>query len=171
MSRDIVLPPNSDDKPFFNRLYSFGIQGSKDETEIYLIDIANAIIYPIVDSNGKFVDFPGIENIFLLKPYYKGADILPIIEYRTEFIREEKSGKLMVHWQIQPDGKYWADDDGFGAENDVEIVLYAYLTEDGKFMAPFRIYEIGNVKYYDTDMEEQEKQEYLERQRAEKERI
>ena len=42
----------------------------------------------------------------------------------------------------QPDGFYWADEDGFGAENDSEIVLYADLDAKGVFKGPFRIYSI-----------------------------
>lgn len=120
---------------------------------------------------GNFVNLPGIENENLLKPYHKGDSIAPTIRFRTNFFRDEDTGKLAVHWQVQPDGRYWADYDGFGADNDYEIILYAFLTEDGKFESPFRIYEIGNVKYYGTDLEEQEKQEYEEWQEEERKRI
>lgn len=159
------------DKPYFNRLYSYGYRGSENEIVIYLIDPVKRVKYPIVDEEGNFVNFPGIENEYLLKPYYKGDTVSHVIGFRTEFFREDETGKLMVHWQVQPDGWYWADEDGFGAENDLEIVLYAYLTEDGKFEAPFRIYEIGRAKYYGTDLEEQEKREYEERQETERKRI
>ena len=168
---DAELADIKGDKPYFNRLYSYGYRGSEDEIVIYLIDPTKRVKYPIVDEEGNFVNFPGIENEYLLKPYYKGDSIAPTIGFRTEFIRDEETGKLMVHWQVQPDGWYWADEDGFGAENDLEIVLYAYLTEDGKFEAPFRIYEIGRAKYYGTDLEEQEKREYEERQEEERKRI
>ncbi|MBO6177870.1 MAG: hypothetical protein J6O04_01680 [Selenomonadaceae bacterium] len=160
-----------DDKPYFNRLYSYGIRGSQDEIVIYLIDPVKKIKYLIVDEEGNFVNFPGIENEFLLKPYYKGNSIAPTIGFRSEFQRDSENGKLIARWQLQPDGWYWADEDGYGAEDDLEIVLYTYITEDGKFEAPFRIYEIGRVTYYGTDLEEREKQEYEERQEVERKRI
>lgn len=168
---DTDIAMQKDDKPYFNRLYSYGCRGSKDEIVIYLIDPVKRVKYPIIDEEGNFINFPGIENEYLLKPYYKGDAIAPVIGFRTDFFREEETGKLMVHWQVQPDGRYWADEDGYGAENDLEIILYAYLTEDGKFEAPFRIYEIGRAKYYGTDLEEQEKREYEERQEEERKRI
>ena len=127
--------------------------------------------YHVVNNLGNFVNFPGIENECLLKAYYRGKSIEPRIEFRTEFGRDDASGKLIVRWQVQPDGRYWADDDGFGAESDLEIILYSYITGDGKFEAPFRIYEIGTVMYFGTNLEEQEKQEYEERQAKERERI
>ena len=50
-------------------------------------------------------------------------------------------------WQIQPDGRYWEDDDGFGGSPDEEVTLYAFLDEEGNFDGPFRIYQVGMRKY------------------------
>lgn len=41
------------------------------------------------------------------------------------------------HWIVQPDGRYWADDGGFGMENDVEIELCAKFNKEGIFVTPF----------------------------------
>ena len=38
-------------------------------------------------------------------------------------------------------------EDGSGAENDLEIVLYALFDDSGKWITPFRIYSI-NEKIY-----------------------
>lgn len=165
------IDSSNGEKPYFNRLYTFGVRGNEGEIAIYLIDPILRVKYPIVDDEGNFVNFPGIENECLVKPYYKRAAIAPTIGFRTEFERDCENGRLMVRWEVQPDGWYWADEDGYGAGNDLEITLYAYITEDGKFEAPFRIYEIGNVKYYGTDLEEKEKKEYEERQEAERKRV
>ncbi len=169
--KDDEFASDKGDKPYFNRVYSFGIRGGEDEADIYLIDPVKRVKYPIVDKAGNFINFPGIENEGLLKPYYKGDIIAPIICFRTDFFRDEDNDKLVVHWQVQPDGRYWADDDGFGADNDYEIILYSFITEDGKFESPFHIYKIGNVKYYGTDLEEQEKQEYEKWQEEERKRV
>ena len=71
-------------------------------------------------------------------------------------------------WEIQPDGRYWADGDGFGAESDYEIQLYSYLDVQGKFTAPFRIYSIGTTKFIGTDLENKMKQELARKKEAEK---
>ena len=109
------------DRSYFTRPYSFGSRSSEDEISIDLIDPVRRVKYPIMDNDGNFVSFPGIENVGLLKPYYNGSSIAPTICFRTDFYRNRECGKLMVHWQIQPDGRYWADEDGFGIENDLEI--------------------------------------------------
>lgn len=50
-------------------------------------------------------------------------------------------------WEIQPDGRYWEDDDGFGGESDLEILLYTYLDDKGNFTGSFRTYSIGGEEF------------------------
>ena len=68
----IELASVKGDKSYFNRIYSFGFSSKEDEAEIYLIDPVKQVKHPIVNKAGNFVNFPGIENENLLKPYYKG---------------------------------------------------------------------------------------------------
>lgn len=57
----------------------------------------------------------------------------------------------MMLWQIQPDGRYWGDDDGFLMEGDPEVTLYAFLDEKVDFDGPFRICSVGVKKYFDCN--------------------
>ena len=41
----------------------------------------------------------------------------PQVRFRTYF--EFKGNGWTMYWQVQPDGRYWGDDGGFGIENDV----------------------------------------------------
>ena len=65
-------------------------------------------------------------------------------------------------WMIQPDGRYWADDDGFGGSGALEVQLYAYIDENGKFLSKFRIYSLGIKDYFGTDLEEKSYEKFLE---------
>lgn len=47
------------------------------------------------------------------------------------------NGKAEVEWQINPDGKYWMDDDGFGMTNDQEIALFGSIDRTGKVLEKF----------------------------------
>jgi hypothetical protein len=49
-----------------------------------------------------------------------------------------EDGKAEVEWVLQPDGRYFEDEDGFGAENCEEITLYSYLDTNGVFTEPFK---------------------------------
>lgn len=123
----------------------------------------------ILNDSGRFLNYPGIENEELVMEFFKGKVIEPVVRFRSEFERQD-NGRHLVIWQIQPDGRYWADEDGFGAESDYEIRLYSYVDEYGNFTAPFRIYNIGATKYFGTDHEEIFKQELEEKKAAEKKR-
>ncbi len=95
----------------------------------------------IVNHKGRFENFPGIIQ-GKWTDYIEGEFDFDIgeIRYRTDFERCGNGYRCL--WEIQPDGSYWADDDGFGMENDSEIILYADLDENGNFTTPFRIYKI-----------------------------
>ena len=41
-------------------------------------------------------------------------------------------------WMVQPDGRYWEDEDGFGAEKNIEITLLAKFDKNGKFVTKFQ---------------------------------
>ena len=73
----------------------------------------------------------------------------PQICFRTDF--ERRSGRIIMLWQIQPDGRYWEDDGGFGGSSDEEVTLYAFLDEKGNFDGPFRIYSVGIRKYCEDE--------------------
>ncbi len=110
----------------------------------------------IVDRAGQIQDFPGFANPEIVLNLMEGLrPCLPSsIHYRTEFHLQPDGTHLMV-WEIQPDGRYWADEGGFGMEDDDEIRVYAYLNDTGDFLTPFRIYDVGEGMYFGTDREDQ----------------
>lgn len=54
------------------------------------------------------------------------------------FVRRYKNGVAEVSWQINPDGRYYMDEDGFGMTDDEEITIYGYIDRNGKPLAKFR---------------------------------
>ena len=69
----------------------------------------------------------------------------------------------MMIWQIQPDGRYWEDEDGFGGPSDSEICLYAFIDEMGYFREKFRIYSYGAKCFFEEHrrLEEEEREKAL----------
>lgn len=49
-----------------------------------------------------------------------------------------KDGVACYMWTLQPDGRYYADEDGFGMTNDVEINLYGFLCKSAEILIPFQ---------------------------------
>ncbi len=88
----------------------------------------------IVDAAGRIQNFPGIRH----GEWEKALEFPLTTRVRFVFrIGAYKNGKAAVSWMLQPDGRYFEDEDGFGAEHCEEITLYSYLDEDGKFTEPF----------------------------------
>ena len=54
------------------------------------------------------------------------------------FIRTFKNGVAVVSWQLNPDGRYYMDEDGFGMTNDEEIEIYGLIDQKAKVIVKFR---------------------------------
>lgn len=53
-------------------------------------------------------------------------------------IRSYKNGVAEVSWQINPDGRYYMDDDGFGMTDDEELEIYGFIDRNGKVLVKFK---------------------------------
>lgn len=96
----------------------------------------------IVDETGHFVHFPGVIHGDWEKKIAVGVNLEnPRICFRTDFATEGDGYRC--YWELQPDGRYWEDDDGFGAEHDLELVLCADMDKNGDFVTPFQIHSIN----------------------------
>lgn len=115
------------------------------DSSVYFVDETRRIRKKLVNTKGEIQHFPGvIEESFWAKEF-SGKELFPRIRYRTSF--EKRENKWIMLWTIQPDGDYWRDESGFGAENEDEIILYTYVDGNGDFTGPFRVYKVGEVCY------------------------
>lgn len=48
-----------------------------------------------------------------------------------------KGGRAEVSWEINPDGRYYMDDDGFGMTDDEEITLYGAIDRQGRVIRKY----------------------------------
>lgn len=53
------------------------------------------------------------------------------------FIHSYQNGRAEVDWQINPDGRYYMDSDGYGMTDDEEINLHGYIDRQGKVVEKF----------------------------------
>ena len=113
--------------------------GGYRKINVFLLNVNNPSFKRcIVNENGLIENFPGIEK----------GDWIKKLEYpldrKTQFrfsIYAYEDGKASVEWMLQPDGRYFEDEDGFGAENCEEITLYSYIDTNGFFTEPFQYRE------------------------------
>ena len=89
----------------------------------------------IVDCDGRIQNFPGFKDRnWENKLEIAWADQRVIFAF---WISPYQDGRAGVRWLIQPDGRYFEDEDGYGAERCEEIEVYSYLDEEGNFTEPF----------------------------------
>lgn len=131
--------------PHMSASYTYGCHACEDPT-VFFLNPSQGIRRKIVDKDGCILNFPGVETAPFWADLLSPNALQPLICFRTEFAKKSDERHIML-WQVQPDGRYWADEDGFGMENDPEIVLYSFLDSQGYFTDPFRLYSIG-TKYY-----------------------
>lgn len=58
--------------------------------------------------------------------------------YPSFFYRFE-GGVSEVRWQLNPDGRYWMDDDGYGMTDDQEVNIYGVMDTECKMVIPFQM--------------------------------
>ncbi|MBQ9230616.1 MAG: hypothetical protein IJ190_05460 [Prevotella sp.] len=54
------------------------------------------------------------------------------------FVRKFENGVAEVDWQLNPDGRYYMDEDGFGMTDDEEVNIYGFIDRTGRVLVKFR---------------------------------
>ena len=137
----------SQTQTFGNHLY----RRVGEVAEIIFINHETGVSKTIVSDSGRIMGFPGFAHPELVS-LYCGGQMSEQIRYSSHISLLD--GQYALIWQIQPDGRYWEDDDGFGGTTDEEIDLYAHMDESGNFAEPFRLFSVGSNRFYGTDEEE-----------------
>ena len=128
------------DKVTFNTYVTFG--------EAMIMTNSTKGITKTIVKNHEFQNFPGMKaDEKWLSEWTSQYPPANWVRYRTEIMPQE-NGSFLLLWEIQPDGRYWADEGGYGWENDKDICLYSTLDEKGTFLHPFRLYSIGGRSFY-----------------------
>lgn len=118
-------------------------------TDLHVV-LTNAVTHKtvdIVDLEGNICNFPGIEPSEALCAEMNIYKIHPVVTYSATF-KACKNGCHLMIWTVRPDGRFWMDSYGFGAEDYEWVDLYAYIDEKGQFTAPFKLHSIGYQKFF-----------------------
>ena len=110
--------------------------GGYHSVNLTLRNDATGLRKKITDRYGNFIDFPGVVE----GPWRNDLTgfFCERIDFVFRFNRPSAPDRLLdFEWMVQPDGWYYADSDGFGAEKDKEIILTAGMDRNGRFVTPF----------------------------------
>ena len=111
---------------------------SYDSKQRILVNTALQKAYTVVDNDGSLVSFTKDDidwdsvselennhNAYSLKAcYYFGID-------------DYKDGKACVHWMLYPDGRYFADEDGFGMKDNDEVNVCGVIDTECRVVVKF----------------------------------
>ena len=102
-------------------------------------DKKNGDVVELVDKDGYMVAFTleDVSQSVIDRDVVTGNARSLLARYRF-FVYEFKGGKAVVEWTICPDGRYFADEDGFGAEDCDELTATAVIDRKGQVLVPFR---------------------------------
>lgn len=53
-------------------------------------------------------------------------------------VRNFENGVAQVSWQLNPDGMYYMDEDGYGMTDDDEVEIYGFIDRKGKVIVKFK---------------------------------
>lgn len=143
-------------KVYLNKLYK-GRSHSESVTVaddgIFLVNEPLGIRVQIINPDGSFCNFPGIESCDALDRELSVDRIRHEIFYSASF-RPLENGCHQMIWTVRPDGRFWMDSWGFGAEDYDSVELYSAIDAQGQFIAPFRLYAIGDHVYRNGELHE-----------------
>lgn len=107
----------------------------------YIVDRRAGCAYEFMDDRecllhvrDEDIDFAGLTGI--------SEEYLERIRRRSAHfpthIHNFKGNTAIVKWEINPDGMYFMDDDGFGMGPEREYALYGTINRQGLIVSPFR---------------------------------
>lgn len=141
--------PKSEPEPaYLTATVTFGMhpyRSADEDSSVFFVDENRGIRKMIIDAYGNIQNFPGIIKEEFWVKHVAPNYLKQQVRFRSSF-KKRDNGWIFL-WQLQPDGWYWADEGGFGAEKDWEVVLYTYLDLNGDFTGPFRIYQLDVTGY------------------------
>ena len=97
--------------------------------------------FEFMDSNERLVSVTteGIDFDSLKKLPEEAIERAEWLSFQfPSFIRGFRNGVARVDWQLNPDGRYYQDDDEFGMTDDEEIEIYGFIDTKGDVLVKFR---------------------------------
>ena len=135
----------SDDKAdYYHRDMGYGMlrfsNRSYGNKQIFIVNPALKKVYPISEPNGSLVGFTlddiDWDNVNQLEHNYDAKRL--VADYGGLSIGDYQDGLAYVSWMLYPDGRYFADEDGFGMEDNDEVNISAYIDTQCRVVVKFQ---------------------------------
>ena len=107
----------------------------------YLLNHNTQCAYEFIDKNQilQTVTVDDIEWESLKELPEDAQDTAQALSFHfPSFIRRFENGVAEVSWQLNPDGRYYMDEDGFGMTDDEEVEIYGFIDQNANVVVKFR---------------------------------
>jgi hypothetical protein len=111
----------------------------------YLVDENKSLAYEIMDEGMTFTNFTTDDidwNSLESLPDYMIERARRLSALFPTFVSCFQNGVAKVSWQLNPDGRYYRDDDGYGMTDDEETTVYGFIDTEMNVLVKFQY--IGN---------------------------
>lgn len=109
--------------------------------DFYIANTKNGMIRKLSSGGWLLVEDCDIDYDAISKECENGIDNAQAKAIRYAGLNrwdEFKNGLCVITWTLYPDGQYFADEDGFGMEDNDEENVYAIIDTNLKIVEPFR---------------------------------
>ena len=106
---------------------------------------AHMLVYPDGELAGFTADDIDMESINKTGRTYDAEQLT--VSYRL-VVQRYKDGVALVSWMLHPDGSYFADEGGFGRQDDEEVWAYAYIDTDCRTLVKFQVMDDDETKQH-----------------------
>lgn len=118
------------------------MQGLERNTKrVFLVNKKTREAWELISANGKF-SFWDASAVEIASAFdLPDTSLCNVLELNSPYhfcINEFRDGIAYVSWTLQPDGRYYADEDGFGMEDDEEIRFDAFIDTQAHILIPFQ---------------------------------
>lgn len=107
----------------------------------FLIDRNNCRAYEVMNGDMNFVNFTTEDidwNSIAELPEKAKIRAVNLSAGFPTFIGHFNNGVAEVSWQINPDGRYYMDDSGYGMSDDEELTLYGFIDKEMNVLVKFQ---------------------------------
>ena len=107
----------------------------------YLINHNTKCAYRFMDSGGRLLRVGDMDILWTSLVDVPGDYIFRVLKRNAmlpTFIFRFVNGVAEVQWQLNPDGRYFMDEDGFGMTNDREFNIYGFIDTKCRVVIPFQ---------------------------------
>ena len=135
---------SDDQADYYHRDMGYGMlrfsNRSYGNKQIFIVNPTIKKVYPISEPNGKLVGFTlddiDWDSVNQMEHNHDAKRL--IADYGGLSIGDYQDGIAYVSWMLYPDGRYFADEDGFGMEDNDEVNISAYIDTQCRVVVKFQ---------------------------------